>query len=56
MQNLLIKSNDPLSQQNHSIIGRETTPLFENVTPLRIQQTLHDLTTKKGVDGRSTIK
>ena len=31
-------------------------PLFGEVTPDRIQQTLHDLTTHKGVDGNDPLK
>ena len=31
-------------------------PLFGEVTPDRIQQTLHDLTTHKGVDGNEPLK
>ena len=31
-------------------------PLFGEVTPDRIQQTLHELTTHKGVDGNEPLK
>ena len=31
-------------------------PLFGEVTPDRIQQTLHELTTHKGVDGNDPLK
>ena len=42
-------------KMNDNVIENTPQRLFERVTPLRIEQTLHELTTMKGNDGKKNL-